>query len=74
MYMAPIVAAKAPASTPARRIVGAVVLPLSAAVMLPFLAVYALYAGTVLALRAIPKAPRALLDAVDYAGSVALGR
>ncbi|MGY4395162.1 hypothetical protein ACVWZA_000323 [Sphingomonas sp. UYAg733] len=74
MYMAPIVAAKAPASTTARRVVGAIVLPLCAAVMLPFLAVYALYAGTVLALRAIPKTPRALLDAVDYAGSVALGR
>jgi len=74
MYMAPVTAAKAPVSTPLQRGVGLVVLPVSVLVMAPFLAGYALYAATMLALRGIGKAPRALLDMIDYAGRVALGR
>ena len=74
MYMAPITAAKAPVSTTAQRIVGFAVLPVSALVMVPFLVGYAIYAVTALSLRGIFKAPRALLDMVDYAGQVALGR
>jgi hypothetical protein len=74
MYMAPIVAAKAPVSTTTQRMVGLVVLPVSAVVMVPFLAGYAIYAVTALSLHSIVKAPRALLDIVDYAGRIALGR
>ena len=75
MYMAPIVAAKPPiTTTTAQRLTGLVVLPVSALVMVPYLAGYAVYAATVLAVRGAWKAPRALLDMVDYAGKVALGR
>lgn len=74
MYMAPIVRAKAPVSTTARRLTGAAVLPLSALVMLPFLAGYAIYAGVALGLRGAGKAPRALVDMIDYAGTAILGR
>lgn len=74
MYMAPIVAAKAPVSTTKQRMVGLAVLPVSAVVMVPFLAGYAIYAVLALAVRGLFKAPRALLDMVDYAGQVALGR
>ena len=73
MYMAPIVRTKAPVSTIARRATGAVVLPLSVAFMVPFLAAYAVYVGLALSVRAIVKAPRALLDMVDYAGTAILG-
>lgn len=74
MYIAPIVRAKPPVSAVVRRATGAVVLPLSAAVMLPFLLVYAVYAGVALTLRALAKLPRTLVEMVDYAGSVVLGR
>ena len=74
MYMAPIVRAKPPVTALARRATGAVVLPLAVAVMAPFLAAYALYAGAALALRGLSKAPRLLVDAIDYSGSVVLGR
>jgi hypothetical protein len=74
MYMAPITAAKAPVSTTAQRLVGLVVLPVSAIVMLPFLTGFAIYAATALGLGALAKLPRALLGMVDYAGQVALGR
>ena len=74
MYMAPITAAKAPVSTTAQRLTGLVVLPISAVVMVPFLAGYAVYAVVALGARGLAKAPRALLDMVDYAGQVALGR
>lgn len=73
MYMAPIVRARAPVSPTARRVTGAIVLPLSAAVMLPFLAGYALYAGLALGVRGVIKAPRTVLQMVDYAGTVILG-
>ncbi|MDQ2877556.1 MAG: hypothetical protein M3R41_00570 [Pseudomonadota bacterium] len=71
--MAPIVRAKAPVSIARRRLVGAVAMPLSIAVMVPWLAAYALYAGTVLTVRSVAKAPRALLGIVDYAGTAVLG-
>ena len=74
MYMAPFVAAKPPVSSTAQRLTGLVVLPVSALVMLPFLAGYAAYAAVALALRGVVKGPRALLAMVDYAGQVALGR
>ena len=74
MYMAPIVAAKPPVSTSAQRLTGLIVLPLSALVMVPFLAGYAVYAAGALSLRGLWKAPSALLQMVDYAGQVALGR
>lgn len=73
MYMAPIVRAKPPVSTLARRATGAVVLPLSVVAMVPFLAVYAVYGGVALALRGLVKAPRTLFEMVDYAGSTILG-
>lgn len=72
MYMAPIVRST-PVSATVRRATGAVVLPLSALVMLPFLAGYAVYAAVALGVRGATRAPRALLDMVDYAGSVVLG-
>ena len=74
MYMAPIVRSKAPVSAFARRATGAVVLPLSVAFMVPFLAAYAVYAGLALSVRTVAKAPKALLDMVDYAGTAILGR
>lgn len=74
MYMAPITAAKAPTSTAVQRLVGIAVLPVSAVIMVPFLAGYAIYAVTALSLRGLSKAPRALLDMIDYAGQVTLGR
>ncbi|WP_332788607.1 hypothetical protein [Sphingomonas sp. GB1N7] len=74
MYMAPITAAKAPVSTTAQRVTGLIVLPISAVVMVPFLAGYAVYAVAALGVRGLIKAPRALLQMVDYAGQVALGR
>lgn len=73
MYMAPIVRAKPPVSTTLRRATGAVVLPVSVVVMLPFLAVYAVYGGIALALRSLTRAPRALVEIVDFAGSTVLG-
>lgn len=73
MYMAPIVRAKAPVSVTARRLTGLVVLPVSAVFMVPFLAAYAVYAGVTLGIRSIGKAPRALLDMIDYAGTAVLG-
>ena len=68
MYMAPITRAKPIAATPAlRRAVGLPVLALAAAVMLPWLLLNGLVAGVVLA-------GRFGLQAMDYAGAVALGR
>ncbi|GAA0317082.1 hypothetical protein GCM10009087_29330 [Sphingomonas oligophenolica] len=74
MYMAPIIRTKAPVSTIARRATGAVVPPLSVAFMVPFLAVYAAYAGLALSARTVARAPRALLDMIDYTGTAILGR
>lgn len=74
MYIGPIVRAKAPVKTPVRRSVGTVVLLVSGLVMLPWLAGYALFAGVALAFRLAGRAPRALLDMIDYAGEIALGR
>lgn len=74
MYMAPVTRAR-PASSPvARRLVGAPVLLLSVAVMAPWLAVNALISGVVIGGLALGRGPRALLQAIDYAGEVALGR
>lgn len=74
MYMAPIVRAKPPVSATLRRATGAVVLPLSAVVIIPFLAAYAVYAGVMLTLRGLARAPRTLSEMVDYAGDVVLGQ
>lgn len=74
MYMGPISRAKAPAKAPVRRSAGTAMLLVSALVMLPWLAGYVLFAGAALVFRLASKAPRALLDMIDYAGTVALGR
>ena len=74
MYMAPIVRAR-PASSPlARRLVGAPVLIVSVAVMAPWLAVNALVSAVMLGGGTVARAPRVVLQAIDYAGEVALGR
>ena len=73
MYMAPIVRAKPPVSALARRATGAVVVPLSVVVMVPFLAIYAVYGGVALSLRGMARAPRTLIEMIDYAGSTVLG-
>ena len=74
MYMAPIVRAHAPVSPLKRRLVGAPVLLVSVAVMLPWLAVNAAVSGVVVGALALGRGPRVLLQAIDYAGEVALGR
>lgn len=74
MYMQKIVRAQAETSPLARRLLGVPVLALSAVVMVPWLALYGLWSAIAIAVRAAPKAPRTLLDMVDYAGTVALGR
>jgi len=83
MYMGPITAAapvdlavatRAPASTLARRAVGVPVLLVAGAAMLPWMALNAAIAGVVLGARGLAAAPRALVTAIDYAGTVALGR
>ena len=74
MYMAPITRARPASSLTARRLVGAPVLLLSVAVMAPWLAVNALISAAVIGGLAIGRGPRALLQAIDYAGEVALGR
>lgn len=68
MYMAPIVKAAPVPSHPAlRRAVGVPVLAVAAVVALPWMAVQALVAVCGLAVRAG-------VQAVDYAGQIALGR
>ncbi|MBJ6123392.1 hypothetical protein [Sphingomonas mollis] len=74
MYMGPIVAAKSSSSPLARVLVGIPTLMLAAMLLLPWLAANAMAAGLMLGLRALPGAPRALMAAIDYAGTVALGR
>ncbi len=73
MYMAPIVRSKAPVSITRRRLSGGVVMPLAVLFMLPWLALYTLYASTVMTVRGVSKAPRALLQMIDYAGTAVLG-
>ena len=72
MYMGPIVAeadiAVRPAPSPlARRLVGAPVLVVATAVMVPWLALNAAAAGIALGVRG-------LVGAIDYAGTAVLGR
>ena len=75
MYMAPIVREKRPASPAALRVaVGVPVLVLSAALMLPWLAVNGAVSAATAAVLALARGPRALAQAVSYAGEVALGR
>lgn len=62
------------ASLLARRLWGLAVLLAGAAAMLPWLAANAAVSGTVAGVAALAQAPRALLQAIDYAGGVALGR
>jgi len=67
--------ASQPSAHPVLRMaVGVPVLLLAALVMLPWAAVIALSAGAVLGVRAFLAAPRAVAQAADYAGRVALGR
>lgn len=73
MYMAPIVRTKPAVSAMRRRLSGGVVMPLAILFMLPFLALYALYAVTMLGVHGAAKAPRALLQMIDYAGTAVLG-
>jgi hypothetical protein len=65
MYMAPIVRAKPPVSIMRRRLSGGVTMPLVVLFILPWLTLYALYAGTMLAVRGIAGAPRAVLQMVS---------
>ena len=68
MYMAPITRAKvAPAPPALRRIVGVPVLALTALVALPWILINLLLAGLLLG-------GRFAVEAMDYAGQVALGR
>ena len=70
MYMAPIVKAPektAPANAVLRRAVGVPVLALAALVAVPWMAAQALIAAAALAVRTG-------VQAVDYAGTIALGR
>ena len=70
MYMAPIVKAEqmvSPAHPAVRRLVGLPVLALAAVVALPWMAAQAAVAACVLG-------AKAGMQAVDYAGTIALGR
>ena len=68
MYMAPITRTEIAPSRPlVRRIVGVPVLALAAVVTVPWLAVNALVAGVVLT-------AKFGVQAIDYAGQIALGR
>jgi hypothetical protein len=73
MYMAPVVRTKPAVSVMRRRLSGGVVMPLAVLFMLPFLTLYALYAVTMLTVQGAAKAPRALLQMIDYAGTAVLG-
>jgi hypothetical protein len=73
MYMAPIIRTKPAVSVMRRRLSGGVVMPLAVLFMLPFLTLYAIYAATVLGVQGMVKAPRALLQMIDYAGTAVLG-
>lgn len=89
MYMGPITAAdvqpgrhesiatpaaRTPAHPVLRMAVGVPVLLLAALVMLPWAAVIAVSAGVFLGVRSVLAAPRAVAQAADYAGRIALGR
>jgi hypothetical protein len=73
MYMAPIVRTKPAVSVMRRRLSGGVVMPLAVLFMLPFLTLYAIYAATMLGVQGVARAPRALLQMIDYAGTAVLG-
>ncbi len=66
--------ARPPSGTLGRFVTGVPVLALATVVMVPWLAGHALLAGVAIGARALPGAPRALMAAIDYAGSIALGR
>lgn len=74
--MEPIVRAKArqPVPPAVHAAVGLIVLLLSAAVMVPWLTLFAAYVSAAFLGRGIWAAGRAVAQMVDYAGSVALGR
>jgi len=74
MYMAPVVRARPASSQAARLLVGTPTLLFAAAVMVPWVAVIGLVTGAVLGLKLLKGAPRALMQAAEYAGQVALGR
>jgi hypothetical protein len=72
--MGPITRAKPAPSLAIKRAVGAPVLLLSALFMVPFLAGYAVYGVTAVAIRSLANLPKTLVGMVDYAGEVILGR
>ena len=74
MYMAPLARSRPVSSIAARRLVGALALLLSVAMVAPWLAVNAFVSAIVIGGLAIGRGPRALLQAIDHAGEVALGR
>lgn len=75
MYTAPVIHSRsAPSSPLARRLVGASVLLVALAVVVPWLAINAAVSAMVLGGQALGRGPRALIQAIDYAGVVALRR
>lgn len=75
MYMAPIVREQRPApSTLARMAAGIPALAVSVIVMLPWLAANTIVSAVVIGVLALARGPRALAQAVSYAGQVMLGR
>lgn len=76
MYMGPIVRAQTrkPVSPVVHTLVGLAVLIASAAVMLPWFGLFFAYATLALIGHAIWNAPRTIIQMIDYAGTVALGR
>lgn len=73
MYHAIVARAQEPAPV-LRAVIGVPVLLLAALIMLPWLVLNAAVSATVLMGRGLIHGPRALVQAVDYAGRVALGR
>lgn len=74
MYLAPIVRNRPAVSPLKRRLVGAPVLLLAATVIIPWLAFNAAVSGVVVGVMALGGGPRALLQAIDYAGEIPLSR
>lgn len=74
MYMAPIVRARPAAPAALRVAAGAPVVLFATLLMLPWLAAIAIVTMLVVGIESLAAAPRALVQAIDHAGRVALGR